>query len=264
MPHGWFPSRVLFSEMLRKRRESQPVQQVNLPRKMKLPLLIIVTLILSSLSYARNELWHDDVSLWEDAAKKSPARSRASYQAGLAYSHAGNDTLALSYLRTVKKANTSFFNLNLFRQTEKYLQLGQLKEALIEYKKLFPQPPSDAAIFNRFGNGYFEVGRLAEAEKSYQESIRLCPSFSEAHSNLGIIYQKMNLLDKATREFQIATRLAPRDPTPHAELGRHYAQMGSMGEAVSELRAALKLDPQHTNATRYLEQVTKYQESRKK
>jgi hypothetical protein len=46
---------------------------------------LILVLLLPGLTYARNVVWGSAVSLWSDAARKSPAKARTQLNAGVAY-----------------------------------------------------------------------------------------------------------------------------------------------------------------------------------
>ncbi len=48
-------------------------------RKAVLPVMVIVVMCLSVTAYARNMVWQDEVTLWEDVVKKSPKKDRCIY-----------------------------------------------------------------------------------------------------------------------------------------------------------------------------------------
>ncbi|MBI4822700.1 MAG: tetratricopeptide repeat protein, partial [Nitrospirae bacterium] len=54
-----------------------------------LSLLVLISIALSSVTYARNTVWKSSISLWEDVIKKSPHRADAHYNLGIVYHEKG-------------------------------------------------------------------------------------------------------------------------------------------------------------------------------
>jgi tetratricopeptide (TPR) repeat protein len=51
---------------------------------------VAVVLILTGATYARNRVWGDEVTLWQDVVKKSPRKARGDNNLGNAYRSLGN------------------------------------------------------------------------------------------------------------------------------------------------------------------------------
>jgi len=60
---------------------------------------LMLIIALSAVAFARNVAWEDSVSLWRDAAEKSPGKARANYELGVAYSFQGKEDRAFFYMR---------------------------------------------------------------------------------------------------------------------------------------------------------------------
>ena len=58
--------------------------------------LLIITSCYAILSYRRNFIWKDDLTLWNDIVHKSPKKARPYNNRGLAYDEQGNFTQAIS------------------------------------------------------------------------------------------------------------------------------------------------------------------------
>ena len=71
--------------------------------KAMLTLLIILVISYSILTYSRNNVWKDDLTLWNDTVHKSPHKARPYNNRGLAYQNKGDFNLAFSdYSKTIE------------------------------------------------------------------------------------------------------------------------------------------------------------------
>ena len=52
-------------------------------------LVLVSLLALTPVTFARNQLWKDDIALWSDAVQKSPEKARAHYNLGVAWAREG-------------------------------------------------------------------------------------------------------------------------------------------------------------------------------
>jgi tetratricopeptide (TPR) repeat protein len=96
---------------------------------------------------ARNEVWHDDQSLWADAVKKAPNDGRAWMNLGVAVM-AKND----------------------LRSAEEYFQVAKLCA------------PTYSLVYVNLGVLYGATGRDDLARLNFEEAIRLAPGDSNSYT----------------------------------------------------------------------------------
>jgi tetratricopeptide (TPR) repeat protein len=130
--------------------------------------VVIFVLPLSIAAYERNKVWKNEVTLYEDAVKKSPAKERVRYN------------LAWAYHRN-----------------------GELDKAIKEYKAdLLLAPGKDKAHYN-LGLIYRSMGKNDEAERHFLEALRIKPD-PVAYYNLAMLYHSGGDIDKAIASYEAA------------------------------------------------------------
>ncbi len=71
--------------------------------KAVISLLVIIVLVLSVATFARNRIWQDEVRLWEDVVRKSPGNARAHNNLGFLYNEKGmNDQAIEQFLAALR------------------------------------------------------------------------------------------------------------------------------------------------------------------
>lgn len=151
--------------------------------------LAVIALIFGVMSHTRNSAWTDAVSLWKDAASKSPAKSRAQYNLGVAYKDAGDMPMAA--------------------------------RTLLEAVRLDPNAPEAR---NNLGNVYFLSGMLDEAAGQYATAVALFSENAEAHYNLALIYRTRGRYIEAAAHFKRFADLAPPGYGLEAAEARRFAK----------------------------------------
>jgi tetratricopeptide (TPR) repeat protein len=189
--------------------------------KVFIPAMILIVIGLSLTAYARNMVWLDKVTLWEDVVKKSPYKVRPHYNLGEAYQNQGRLDEAVREYRTTINLNPTLvephYNLGLAYQTQ-----GHLDEAVREYQTAIRLKPDHADAHNNLGVAYDNQGRLDEAIKAYQTVIKLKPDYAMAYNNLGTAYYDRGRLDEAIKEYQMALKLKPDYADAHRNLALAY------------------------------------------
>jgi tetratricopeptide (TPR) repeat protein len=203
----------------------------------------VAIVVLMIAAYSRNGSWSNPVSLWHDAAMKSPNKARTNYKAGLAYGQIGDKEKAHGFMTRANQLDATFFNKALAKPEIFRLQ-GDLDAAIKEYQAQLIINPNQSHVHNALGTAYYEQGLLMEAAREFQEAIRLSPLSSVAHCNLGLVYYDRKLVADSIRLFREAIFLDPQDAEPHARLGIVYVSIGMMDEAISEFRSAIKINPE--------------------
>jgi tetratricopeptide (TPR) repeat protein len=188
--------------------------------KIVIPALVLITLLLSGLTYARNTLWNDKISLWQDAVEKSPNKARPHNNLGREYNDKGLWDRAIAEFQTALRLN-----------------------------------PDLAEAHNNLGFAYASQGRLDKAIAEYLTALRLKPDLAMAHTNLGIVYASHGQFDWAIAEFQTALRLKPDYAEGHYNLGIAYAYHGQFDWAIAEFQTALRLKPDFYEARQRLNDI---------
>ncbi len=172
------------------------------------PLLIII-ITLSCATYARNIVWHDDITLWKDVVKKTPNNSRAHLELGNAYG----------------------------RQE-------MIDEAIEEFKSAIRLKPFHAWAYNNLGIAYAKKGMLDEALSAFLKSVTLqSAAHAETYLNIGVIYFKKGMIHEAIKYFKISISLDEYSATAHNNLAVAYKSIGWNERAEEHFSIAHQLDP---------------------
>jgi hypothetical protein len=112
---------------------------------------LIMVVILSAWSYDRNNVWRNEISLWEDSAKKSPGKARP--QLGLGYAN---------------------------------LKMGNIKEAIVHFQSgIEKSTPGNISpvYYNNLGVAHMVVGNKEAAISSFKKALEIDPNYADAVEN---------------------------------------------------------------------------------
>jgi hypothetical protein len=173
--------------------------------------LAVIAAILGSITLLRVEVWADSLSLWKDAAIKSPTLARPHMNLGMAYQAGGADDLAMSEYTQALTLNPRlapvyvnlagiYFNRNELDQSATalkkamelspsmpapYLNLAQIalkrhdpREAL-QILNSMPATTNSYLVSLTRGDVLAQLGRYPEAAAEYEEAIRQRPDLDE-------------------------------------------------------------------------------------
>jgi tetratricopeptide (TPR) repeat protein len=199
---------MAFNTLMRKRLSE------TVPVKVLSSVAIIVLLsFYATITIARNLDWKDSLTLWSKTVITSPNSSIAHGSLGRAYQ-----------------------------------DLGQLEEAIREYKKAIEIFPDNYKAYYNLGVIYDRQGALKEAVTNYKSTIAINPAFINAHFNLGNIYHNQGLLEEAIHQYRKVTELDPADYEARNNLGVAYAKQGKLDQAIAQWEKVLEIEPQNKSA----------------
>jgi len=168
-------------------------------------------LVLSALTYFRNQEYKDNFSLWRSAALRNE-------RSGIAH-------------------------LNLAAQ---YLRRDDAQKAAVELEKaVILNERAIGVVYARIDLSalYISQGKYPAAAAELEEALKLniAPPMV-LYQNLGAVYIKMGRQEEAARLYEKAVLLDPGNAGAHYLLGAVYARLGN-GRALDELKTAVLLDP---------------------
>jgi tetratricopeptide (TPR) repeat protein/uncharacterized membrane protein len=135
----------------------------------------LLSLGLASATFARNEVWADDLSLWSDAALKAPRKARPFLNLGTALSLAGERELGLRALRQAVRLDPSSTYLRA-QLGSALAGLGRDAEAEVELRDVLRAEPGDPETLFNLAQLLWRTGRRDEARPLFARFAEVAPA----------------------------------------------------------------------------------------
>lgn len=193
-------------------------------------------------TFLRNSVWKDEISLWEDAVKKSP------------HSYVAYHVLAEAYLTEALRLQP--------RPLHPLPPLGVkfMEKAIANFQKAIsfdPEGKQSGPIYNGLGVALYRIGRVKEAIEVLKKGIAVFPELPELYNSLGNAYSIAGEYDRAIEAYKKAIALRPEFSIAYNNLGNAYSAKGEYNHAIPQYRKALEIDPTNTMAYMNLKRVMK-------
>jgi protein O-mannosyl-transferase len=209
---------------------------------------IALLLILGGLVYQRNQVWEDELTLWQDAAAKSPGMPRVHVHRGNALLEQGKRVEAKDAFETAlrldpehRAARTNLANLFYEAadgETERSREY--LERAAQEYSRVLEIDPNYREALNNLGSVALALGDLEGARKNLTQLVKLYPNFADGYFNLGLVAAGEGDHGEAVVRFERALELRPEAETLY-ELGNSYVRLGELERGAGAYRKAKRL-----------------------
>jgi tetratricopeptide (TPR) repeat protein len=171
-------------------------------------MLAIGVLVGSVLSGSRSRIWTDSLTLWTDAARKSPDFAMAHEGLCFALYDAGRIPEALEACARALALDPSRVNARINHGTA-LLALGRPAEAKVELEIALARRPASPGALVNLGLACMVLGQPEEALASYRRAIEFDPDHAEAHNALGVALVRLGDPHGALPHLAEASRLAP-------------------------------------------------------
>jgi TolB-like protein/thioredoxin-like negative regulator of GroEL len=121
--------------------------------------------------------------------------------------------------------------------------VGQLEEAIVQFKRAEDSSPNSLNIKTQLGLAYMCVNQHGHAVEQFQKIIELNPEYAEAYIGLGYAYMKQSKFEKAVTTMETASRWCRETTCRDAgvripllpAMGAAYAMAGRKAEALEIL-----------------------------
>ena len=125
---------------------------------------------------------------------------------------------------------------------------GQIQEALDAVEAFIKNYPNEPVLYNIRGACYAGLGQLDEAVKNYKKSLAIKPDYAEAHNNLAVTLQELGQLDAAIKSYEKALAIKTDFADAHYNLAGVLQKLGQLDAAVKSYVLALTVKPDYAEA----------------
>jgi tetratricopeptide (TPR) repeat protein len=225
-------------------------------------IFIVLSALLGFLTFQRNLIWKDPVTLWSDTVQKAPYNIRANL--ALAHSYIAMSDFQNAkryYADSIKIAReqrkSHFFTEAIYHLGFMHLILEQKTEAG-EVIDLFEELSPESHKF-KILKGYqsYLNQDMKSAIRIYQSVLRSNPFFNKKFKRidrvtiftlLGDAYREMVLLDKASDSYKKALELNHSFPAAYHGMAKVQMLKGNFDVAFEHLSRVLSIDPYNFHA----------------
>jgi protein O-mannosyl-transferase len=211
------------------------------------PALALLLPVLAFLSFSRAAVWKNDLTLWSDAARKSPGHYVALYGLGQALQNSGDLNSARSVYLRVLELNPRHLD-TLIHLDAIYRALNSPLKGrpyLVDVTRLYPSFPEGHLAL---GKNYYSTGDLDGAEKAFRTVLSLQPQSRDALSFLGVISLRKKRIAEASKFFNRTVAVGGTDMEIEYNQACVEALSGNSRKALRHLESALRLGFQDWNS----------------
>jgi protein O-mannosyl-transferase len=221
-------------------------------RRVVATIAILVLALYSLFTVQRNYVFREDITLWEDAVRKSPDKARVHLGLGMALLKLNRLEEARDVLKTALGKYPKNFVLVYYGLGQVYRDLGDDEKAIFHFEKYLRESPDDQRAYNELGSIYLRTGALEKALPCFQRALGIDPGYAPAHASLGDLYVRRGVLDDAIAQYKKAIRIDPGLTMARIRLGEAYLKKGMPEEARAEMKEAMAADPGQPEAYAFL------------
>lgn len=216
------------------------------PNKIKSALvagiLLAFAFAFSIITYQRNKVWADTVTLFNDVKDKYPDCFVAYDILGYAYTERNEFDKAYFNLNRANALNPKDALVYLHRS---YLNLKLMKydEVIQDCQKVINIDPGVEKAYNNMGYSYFSLNNYDKALECYNAAIRIKPDFELAYVNRSQTYFILKKYAETIKDCETAIRINPGYAMAYNNLASAYFCINDYGSAVENYSRAAILQP---------------------
>jgi tetratricopeptide (TPR) repeat protein len=216
-------------------------------------LVIPSILLLSALTFMRNQVWKDDLTLWADALEKSPNMSRPYVNYARALQGLGRLEESMALYEKVLTMPAVPYKSDIMHKLyalgnlgTAYAEKGMDQEALKCYQAAarMTAPLHASDLYFNMGNSFAKIKQYPEALDAYQKAIENNPSNYRAYTNLGWVLMILDKHDEAEAALKKALKYNRHSAETHLNLATLYSKdPDKRAEAITHYKRYLTLEP---------------------
>ncbi|MBU0469241.1 MAG: tetratricopeptide repeat protein, partial [Candidatus Omnitrophica bacterium] len=211
-------------------------------QKVRMFIVCFIVAEFSLITYQRNKVWENSLTLWQDVVKKSPNKARGHNNLGAEFIRRGKYDLALVEANKTLELNAGYYKAY-YNRGIAYYNYRLYEKAIKDFKKSIELKPIYHDAYNYLGIYYFNNGNIDLALDNYNKALEFNPNYVSAYNNRGMIYLNKRKFDLALSDFNKALSLDDKHIKAYYNRGNLYYVQGQYDKAIEEYNKVIKLDP---------------------
>jgi len=202
--------------------------------------LLLVVLVFSFMTFQRNKVWKDSVTLWSDVIEKDNKIDFAYFNRGADLSEQRKYKDAIADYNQAIRINPNYDKAFYSRGFAK-ANLNDVNGAISDYNQAIVLNPKYFEALNNRGSAKGALGDFRGALNDFNEAIIINPKYSEAYSNRGNAKTMLKDNNGAVADYSQAIILNPKYSDAYFNRGVARLNMNKISEACEDWRMALQL-----------------------
>jgi tetratricopeptide (TPR) repeat protein len=175
--------------------------------------IAVLTVLFSMMTYERNKVWENSVTLFDDVIKKNPGTGHAYWARGSAK-----------------------------------LDIDNIQGALSDFEKAIENNYKYADAYNSRAKCYFKLGFAEKAIEGYTDAIKVDNTFALAYYNRGHSKQKLEDYNGSIDDYKKAIEYNITNPAlVYNELSFSQYSLNKLEDALYSVNKAIELEPSYAN-----------------
>ena len=203
---------------------------------------VLLLVIYSGLTIARNTVWASELKLWEDAWIKGPEKARTNKNYGFVLTQEGQLHKGIERLERAIELKPDDQNYYITLGAA-YLQVQEWEKARKAFVLATELRPDKADGWNNLGVALFQQKRYRESREAFEEALEKDSEFYMAWLGVGGAELFLGNVESGERAFERAIELEPADPRSYSNLVSLYVKSGQWQKAWETIGRLEAVDP---------------------
>jgi tetratricopeptide (TPR) repeat protein len=178
----------------------------------------------SVMTYQRNRVWKDDLTLLNDNIENTPDFARPYSNRGVAYWKLKQYDKALDDLTRAitldPEYRDAFYNRGVV-----FEEVGEYARAVNDYSRVIMIDKDEVIVYYNRGVAYFRLGEFVKAADDFSRAIAIRADYTDAYTNRGATYFNLGEYDKAVADYTRALEIDPENTGARSSLEIVYRKL---------------------------------------
>lgn len=210
-------------------------------------ILTIIIVLNSYLTYERNKVWKDEISLLSDNIAKTPDLARPYNNRGAIYESQRQSDKAITDFSNAIGINPKFSEAY-YNRGATYRDLKQWDKAIADFSTAIKIDPNYTIAYYNRGVAYARIGQPDRAISDYSSTIMLDPDYTDAYYNRSAAYVTLKKWNNVIVDCSKVIALNPDYSKAFYNRGIAYTSLGQWEKAIADYSRGIVIDPNYTDA----------------